>query len=157
MHRKTEKSIHVLGVCLLIVYLLGLAYFLFLAESYGHGVGTYSYNLVPFREIGRFIRYRDVLGTRAVVLNLAGNILGFMPFGALLPLLMPSTRRIWRIGLLSLEVSLVIELSQLLFSLGCFDVDDLILNTCGGLLGYLVFCLARGLRRSAAARRRKSK
>lgn len=42
---------------------------------------AYHYNLVPLKEIMRFIRYRKVLGTYAVVLNLVGNIIAFMPFG----------------------------------------------------------------------------
>ena len=41
----------------------------------------YHYNLVLFREIKRFIIYRDQLGTFAVFSNLFGNILIFMPFG----------------------------------------------------------------------------
>ncbi len=141
MTKKTGNGIRVLGACLFVLYLIALYYFLFLAENYGHGAGEYDYNLVPFREIGRFIRYRDILGTRALVLNLAGNVIGFMPFGALLPLLMRSARRAWKIGILGLEISLVIELSQFLFQRGIFDVDDLILNTSGALLGYLLFYL----------------
>ncbi len=41
----------------------------------------YHYNLVLFREIKRFILYRNQLGTFAVFSNLFGNILIFMPYG----------------------------------------------------------------------------
>ena len=41
--------------------------------------------------------------------------------------------------LYSFELSLLVELLQLVFKVGSFDVDDLFLNTIGGLLGYLVY------------------
>jgi len=66
-------------------------------------------------------------------------VIGFMPFGALLPIFSRQMRRPWKITLLSFEISAIIEISQLVLQVGCFDVDDMILNTLGGLLGYLVF------------------
>ena len=42
-------------------------------------------------------------------------------------------------GAIQFELSLLVELLQLVFKVGSFDVDDLLLNTIGGLLGYLVY------------------
>lgn len=42
-------------------------------------------NLVPFKEIKRFIIYYRQIGINAVILNLAGNVVAFMPFGFFLP------------------------------------------------------------------------
>lgn len=136
-----RKGIKISGTCLFMVYLILLIYFLFFSEEYGRGTAEmiYHYNIHPFREITRFLTYRDILGFRAVFLNLAGNVIGFMPFGALLPVMAKSARRGWRVTLLGFEVSALIEISQLIFQVGCFDVDDIILNTLGGLLGYVVF------------------
>ncbi len=141
METAIRRGVRVSGLCLFLVYLTGLIYFLFFAESYGRGMADalYDYNLLPFREIGRYLRYRELLGMRPVVLNLVGNVVGFLPFGALVPLLARSVRRAWKIGLLSMEVSVLIEVSQLLFCVGCCDVDDVILNTLGGLLGYAAY------------------
>ncbi|MCD7885500.1 MAG: VanZ family protein [Lachnospiraceae bacterium] len=140
MNHLLRKGIKISGTCLFLLYMAGLVYFLFLSEDFGHGgTGEYSYNIVPFREILRYIRYREVLGTRAVLINLLGNVIGFLPFGALVPLMVRGARRAWRMTLLSLEVSALVEFSQLIFQVGCFDVDDMILNTLGGLLGYLLF------------------
>ncbi|HIR76095.1 MAG TPA: VanZ family protein [Candidatus Choladousia intestinipullorum] len=138
-----RKSIKISGACLFMVYMVLLIYFLFFSEEYGRGAAemVYDYNISPFREIRRFLTYRDILGFRAVFLNLAGNIIGFMPFGALLPVMAKSARKGWKVTLLSFEVSALIEISQLFFRVGCFDVDDIILNTLGGLLGYAVFWL----------------
>lgn len=154
-----KRAVKAAGMCLFLVYLAGLIYFLFFAESYGRGSAdaVYDCNLVPLREIRRYLTYWETLGLRRVFLNLGGNILGFLPFGALVPLLLRSARSAWKVGFLSLEISILIEVSQLLFQVGCCDVDDVILNTLGGLLGYAVFKLACGLycsvRRSASVRR----
>lgn len=140
-----RKGIKIFGTILFLVYMTGLIYFLFFAEEYGRGVEgmVYDYNLCPFREIRRFLSYRDILGTRAVFLNLAGNVIGFMPFGALLPVLARSARKWWKTVLISFEISSLVEVSQLIFQVGCFDVDDIMLNTLGGLLGYAVFWVGR--------------
>ena len=72
-----------LGKILFILYIIFLVYFLFLSDWYGReGVmDEYHYNLVLFKEIKRFIKYRHQLGTFAVFSNLFGNILIFMPVG----------------------------------------------------------------------------
>lgn len=71
--------------------------------------------------------------------NLAGNIIGFIPLGLLLPALFKRLRKVWKMIVVGFLVSLLFELTQLATALGSFDVDDLLLNTIGGLLGYLVF------------------
>ena len=45
------------------------------------------------------------------------------------------TRKAWKVGLLGLEISALVEFSQLIFRVGCFDVDDDDLNTFGALAG----------------------
>ena len=136
-----RKGIKFSGICLFLAYISILVYLLFFAESYGRGMegAFYDYNIRPFREIRRYLSYWEILGIRTVFLNLAGNIIGFVPFGALLPIFIRSVRNAWKVTLLSLEISAIIEVSQLIFRVGCFDVDDMILNTLGGLLGFGLF------------------
>ena len=77
--RKIEKLFFVL-------YLLVLAYLLFFAEGMGRTISTgYRYNLEPFCEIKRFLYHVDILGWKTVFLNVAGNVIAFMPFGFFLP------------------------------------------------------------------------
>lgn len=144
MELTVKKGIKISGACLFCIYFTGLVYALFFAESYGRGMdgSAYNCNIYPFREIFRYLTCRDILGTRAVLLNLGGNILGFVPFGALLPIMARGVRRFWKVGLLSFEISALVEISQLIFQVGCFDVDDMILNMLGGLIGYGIFCLS---------------
>ncbi len=73
--------------------------------------------------------------------NLGGNVLGFVPFGLLFPLLFR-----WKPNLIVTLVfgflfSLALELLQWFMAVGSFDVDDLLLNTIGVFVGYLAFRL----------------
>jgi glycopeptide antibiotics resistance protein len=69
--------------------------------------------------------------------NIGGNIFGFVPLGILLPLLFFRMRNFFRITAMIFFISLCFETTQLFTGLGVFDVDDLLLNTIGGMLGYL--------------------
>lgn len=129
----------------MIVYLVFLFYFLFFSEAMGRTSETavYRYNLVLFKEIGRFIRHWDKVGIPAVILNLVGNVGAFMPFGCFVACLLNPKEKWYIITLLSFELSLCVELLQLFTKLGCFDVDDLLLNTIGGLFGYWVYWIGK--------------
>ena len=73
--------------------------------------------------------------------NLGGNLLGFVPLGILLPLLFRRFNSLFSVTALVFVVSLSYELIQLCTGLGIFDVDDLILNTAGGVIGFAAhFC-----------------
>ena len=149
MKDKTKRRIKAGGFFLFLLYLMALVYFLFFSEELGRAAAgrTYSYNLKPFKEILRFWNNRESLGMLAVVLKLAGNVMAVMPFGAILPVLSRPARGAFQITMLSLEFSFLIECFQLMLRVGSFDVDDMILNTLGGFLGYLVFAVCDKMRR----------
>ena len=90
-------------------------------------------NFIPFKTM--FINIQSLLWHD--LSNLVGNIALFIPFGMFLVLL-SKNKGMSFIGVLarSLSLSLCLECLQVVFSIGIFDVDDLILNTSGGLLGY---------------------
>lgn len=108
---------------------------------------AYRYNLVPFVEIRRFWMYRKQLGTFALFTNIFGNVLGFIPFGFILPVICRGFRNGFLIILSGFCLSLCVETIQLVTKVGCFDVDDLILNTLGAAIGYLAFAICDYLRR----------
>ncbi len=99
--------------------------------------GIHETNLIPFKVL--FETYQEVFVNGYInyfLINFLGNIILFIPFGLIIPLLWrPSTVKTILIGLCS---SLFIEICQLFLTRGT-DVDDLILNTTGVLLGILVF------------------
>ncbi len=120
---------------LFVMYLLLLSYLLFFG-FYRQDVRVEDYNLTPFDTIKMYIVYMDYFSFHAWFANLFGNIAAFMPLGFLLPLLSKRLKGAFRITVLSFFVSLIVETIQLTFHVGGFDVDDIILNTIGGLLGY---------------------
>jgi glycopeptide antibiotics resistance protein len=97
-------------------------------------------NTKPFSTIRLFYNSRR-MNTEYKQKNLLGNMVGFIPFGFLLPLLLPWFRNGFKILLSGFLLSLCFETAQLIFDLGVFDVDDLILNTLGCLTGFLIFRL----------------
>ena len=144
-NKKKSEWHRILAFIAFLAYFVVLFYFLFFSEELGrtYSERTYHYNLVPFHEIRRFIVYRHTLGWKAVVLNLFGNVLAFVPFGFFLPVHSVRCRKFWCTVLYSFELSLSVEVLQLICKVGSFDVDDLILNTLGAALGYLAYRLIR--------------
>lgn len=123
------------------LYIIIIFYFVLLSERYGRETGydTSHVNLVLFKEIGRFWRYRHLLSVEAVITNLFGNIFAFSPFGFMLPVMTEKRRGFIRTVFATFIFSLIIETSQLIMKVGVFDVDDLLLNTVGGMIGYIAY------------------
>lgn len=77
--------------------------------------------------------------------NIILNILMFVPFGALLPLLIKKTDAFWKVSVLGFFFTLAIEVSQLLLKRGIFEPDDLLGNTVGTMIGYGAYYLGKYL------------
>lgn len=148
MSYRQVKKIRTLGKVFFVFYILFLLYFLIFSDWYGRtGVSKeYRYNLVLFKEIKRFIEYRKELGPFAVFTNLFGNILIFVPFGFFISVA-SKTRGFFMTLFYSFGLSLCVEVFQLVTKVGSFDVDDLLLNTIGGVLGYILFSICNRIRR----------
>ena len=148
MSVRKAKILRAFGKVLFLLYVGFLIYFLFLAEWYGRtGVsGEYRYNLELFKEIRRFLTYREQLGTFVVAANLCGNILIFVPYGFFVSMA-GRTRGFFKTLFCSMALSLAVETVQLFTRVGSFDVDDILLNTIGGVLGYLIFAVCNRIRR----------
>ena len=83
---------------------------------------------------------------KAFLLNVFGNVIGFMPCGFFLPVISRRSRKWYNTFLLSFLLSLTIETIQLVFKVGSFDVDDLFLNTLGGILGFIMYRIVQTIR-----------
>ncbi|MGY1455127.1 VanZ family protein [Streptomyces sp. SS8] len=121
-----------------------------LTPSYASEALTHS-NLRP----GDSIRnYLDQPAFRDTVKQLGGNIALGVPFGVLLPVAWPRARGLLRVALLTMAVMVAVELVQGAVVPGrAFDIDDVILNTTGALLGYLL--LGRRIGRAVHPPRRR--
>ncbi|MGW6866990.1 VanZ family protein [Streptomyces sp. NPDC054901] len=97
--------------------------------------------------------YLEGASVKDAAKQLGGNILLGVPFGVLLPVLLPQARGLLRVALTTAVVMTLVELIQGALVTGrAFDVDDVILNTTGALLGYLF--LGRRMGRAVHPRRR---
>ena len=140
MRKEHKQRIRIISWILFGIYLIMMVYFLFFSEQMGRVPRyTYQYNLHPFAEIKRYLYYAGRVGTVLVLLNLLGNIICFIPYGFVIPVLSVRCRSFGKILLLSFLASLLVESIQLVSKLGSFDVDDIMLNTLGCILGYVLF------------------
>lgn len=100
-------------------------------------------NLKPFYTIDNYINiifhYPESFYFRHCIINLAGNILLFIPAGLLIPRLFKPMRNFFLFLLIAVVTILFVELLQLLTLLGSFDVDDIILNVSGMMIGSIIF------------------
>jgi len=105
-------------------------------------------NLVPFHTLG--IYWRN-LGSEFWMRNLFGNLFLLLPLGLLGPIALPALDRWWRIALVALLYSVAIELIQRLVPARSADIDDVIVNVAGAVLGYVIFAILRAVLRPQAA------
>lgn len=96
-----------------------------------------------------FYSYRDAWNDFSITewRNIILNICMFVPLGVFLPILLKRMNSFWKVSLGGFFVTLFIETSQLFLKRGVFEIDDLIGNTVGTMIGYgmyyLIFCLIR--------------
>lgn len=138
---KKRKIIRIVSRICFTLYMLCLVYFLLLSDGFGRveGYREYRYNIIPFQEISRFIKFREYIDFISVVVNLLGNVFAFMPFGALIRWVLNRKIRWYQAVGYTFLFSLSVELLQLVAKVGVFDVDDLFLNTLGGLVGFWIY------------------
>ena len=121
---------------LAVVWLVTLVYAAFLSRR---PYAAPRVLLDPFHALKLFLKADGLTFLKRLgYLEGAGmNILLFVPFGYLLPLLRKRANRWWKVVLCGFALSLGIELIQLVTHLGMFDLDDLMNNTLGAFLGWL--------------------
>ena len=102
------------------------------------GTHTGPGNFVPFKSIVPQLMGR---GNHLIdMVNLFGNIIPFMPIGLLAPLIVRSIS--WQKALvLGVVTGLTFEVMEVVFRVGIFDVDDVMLNAFGVMVGYGVFVI----------------
>lgn len=138
---------------LFVMYLLVLIYILFLNNKYRYNFHNCGYtlfsskylnlcNFIPFRNIYRFM-YRIFISKYNIIValrNLFVNIVLLLPLGIFLPLLNKlKFNNIKNITKVLFIFSLTIELVQFITLTGVFDIDDILINIIGGILGYFIY------------------
>lgn len=113
-----------------IIYILCL----FQVVTFQDTVSWSSNNFIPFREM-----FRYHIGSRLFIKNVLGNVLLFLPFGFFCSYYL-DVKKAYIPAILTLVASISIECVQMTIG-RVFDIDDIMLNIAGGLLGYLMYYL----------------
>ncbi len=116
-----------------IIYIL-LLYYIVTVQDNNYGTN----NFVPFKEI-----FRYDFNSKLFIRNVVGNVLLFIPFGIFTSYYLNNKSVVPSI-ILSFLVSCSIEFAQSIIGRTA-DVDDVILNTIGGVLGYLIYKLFKNV------------
>jgi glycopeptide antibiotics resistance protein len=95
----------------------------------------FGFNIEPFRTIKSFSKGH---GVELFVINIVSNIILFIPWGFGLPLLWKKNQRLPRLLLLCLSLTVIIEIIQLFIKRNT-DIDDVILNFIGGVIGAVIY------------------
>ena len=111
--------------------------------------GLYTANFTLFKTIRMYIDYAYKLNSFE---NLVGNIVLFIPFGFLLPLCMKQGCNFFLNAFLFV---LGIEVFQLFSAFGAFDVDDILLNCLGAVMGYCLYIIAKAIKKRKRKKERQ--
>ncbi len=139
MSKKIFKSVVVLTF---VIYIGVLALLLILANRGGFS-GNMSmleyaqsrFNIIPFKTIIGYITSFSTNGGTAVK-NILGNFLLFLPMGIYLPYLFKKVSNYKRFLVVMFIILFAIEVLQFVLKRGAFDIDDLILNLLGAVIGF---------------------
>lgn len=116
-------------------YSLLLMYWMFVGFGRtGTNWPGYRYNLMPLHTIKLYFVHADSFHFKYWIVNIVGNVAVFAPFGLAVPYLL--RMRLPVFILLFILVLTSLETLQLLSRRGSFDIDDILLNTVGALIGY---------------------
>jgi glycopeptide antibiotics resistance protein len=134
-------AIYILFVIRVIIFKYPWEHMRAIVESWQKGVileGLSTANFTPFKTIKMYIDYSYKLNSTE---NLLGNVVVFMPFGLLFPMLTESGQNFFVMLLNAFLFVLGIEIFQLFSAFGAFDVDDILLNCLGAALGFGIYRL----------------
>ncbi len=143
MKRKNNRS--PVARALFLLYCAAMFWLLF-----GQRIGEPSYlakirmniNMTPLRTIRQYTHLlQDPRFAWHAFVNLFGNVLMFIPLGYLLPKIWNRYRKFFRLFFHALIVLIIVEATQYFTMLGSLDVDDLILNLAGVIIGYVMWLL----------------
>ncbi|MBQ8407711.1 MAG: VanZ family protein [Clostridia bacterium] len=121
--------------CFILIYILFLSRGAMTHYSYAQYFRQFT-NFIPFKTIIEYVeRYNN--GFRNLsVMNLLGNFFLFTPMGMLLPCVFPKLNSFWKVTLTVLGMVVIVEIAQGLLRVGSIDIDDVLFNVIGAMIGY---------------------
>lgn len=141
--KRTIFFIYLLIVIKLIIFKYPYEQLKAIADSWEKGVileGLDTANFTLFKTIRMYIKYSYKLNSFE---NLLGNIVVFIPYGFLFPYVIKRGRNFLVMLFNAFLFVTGIEIFQLFSAFGAFDVDDILLNCFGAVIGYLLYLILR--------------
>lgn len=132
---KTGKHLYLYKELLMLSFIIYILC-LFQVVTFQDDVSWSTNNFIPFREI-----FRYKIGSRLFLKNILGNMLLFLPFGFFTSHYI-KIEKTSTIFVLTFIASVSIESVQMAIG-RVFDVDDIILNICGGFIGYYIYAFMK--------------
>lgn len=148
-----QRLLHVMWTALFLFYVIQMIYMLFFSSEFARdyvslGEGNYKEallqqwefgtNLVPFETVDRMMAIfsMPLYPNSVAIINLAGNVVAFMPFAFFSLLLYPKAQKplVFCFSMALLIIS--VEVIQFFTLTGSMDIDDFILNFAGVLFAY---------------------
>lgn len=139
-NRKLEKLLLSITYIIFFVYILVTIRIILLKDVpiYAISKGIFrSVNLIPFYTIWQFIIDSNISFMRATA-NIIGNIGIFIPMGIFFPIVFKKLNKKTMV-IAIIFISLGLEIIQYILALGSSDIDDVILNSLGGIIGITIY------------------
>jgi len=150
-----NKEFKKLMLSLFFTYIVGILYYTLFSPFYNRNLAvtgwTISFfkqyikscNFIPFKTIISFIKhffiFSEEITQNVILLNLIGNFICLIPLSIFIPFFFRKFKRKKNFVFLIIFIAFIIELLQLITMNGAFDIDDIILNSSGCILFYLLF------------------
>lgn len=149
--------VYILILIKLIIFKYPWEYLMNITQSWEKGVileGLSTANFTMGKSIRMYIRYFNKFPFWNGFANLVGNILVFIPFGFVLPKAYSGCGKWWRVFYCAVGFVMCIELFQLFSAFGAFDVDDILLNVSGAMIGYFLFSILRRIEKEIVVKKK---
>ena len=143
LFKRTIFFIYLLIVIKLIIFKYPYEQLKAIADSWEKGVileGLDTANFTLFKTIRMYIKYSYKLNSFDILI---GNIVVFVPYGFLFPYVLKKGSNFFVMLLNAFLFVAGIEIFQLFSAFGAFDVDDILLNCVGAVIGYLLYLILR--------------
>jgi glycopeptide antibiotics resistance protein len=141
LHRKRKAIYKTLNI-IFFIYSCVMIWQVFVGPYRSYS-GIRRYNIYPLKTITDYLANSERYNFNILFINLAGNIITFIPLGFFISILFKRFNNTRAIIMFSIVITIIIEAMQFILNVGVFDIDDIILNIVGCTLGYVLHKIMR--------------
>lgn len=100
-------------------------------------------NYIPLNTLGKYIGGDEK--SKEDIKNIVINLILYVPLGFLIPILIKTNRDFSNLAMAIITFSVIFALVKIIGGFGVFNIDELILNTLGGIIGYIIYAIGAKL------------